>query len=75
MDKINALELVGSVILHNTAYSKMPEKWNYESKNTAFMYWHRALRLRLLDTGRLQPYPKDPIESNRPSGQRMEHSG
>jgi len=64
IDKIDALEMAGAVILaHDENHEKFP---------LAYQYWRRALTLRLLDTEDSRPIYKTPLKSK--SGQLSEWS-
>jgi len=56
IDKIDALEMAGAVILGNDE--------NHEKFPLAFQYLRRALTLRLLDTEDCRPIYKTPLKSN-----------
>jgi len=62
-DKIDALEMVGAVLLGN-------EESSEEMISLAFRYWRRALTLRLMDTREFRPIHKTPTKSK--SGQLSE---
>jgi len=64
IDKIDALEMAGAVILYNDE--------NHEKFPLAFQHWRRALTLRLMDTQDCRPIHKTPLKSK--SGQLSEWS-